>query len=319
LHADEIPIDLPLVRALVDASFPDLAPLPLRPLDATGSTNALFRLGDDLLVRLPRQPGGSATIDKEVRWLPVVGPPLPVVVPEVVAVGRPGFGYDERWSLVRWLEGRHPAPADRDPPDEPARTELASDLAGVVRALRRVPVPPEALADPGLRWYRGEPVTVLADEIRGAIDRSRRIPGLDLDLEAVSAVWDDAMSAAGPTRQCPEPRWLHGDLVAENLLVTDHGLSAVLDFGALSVGDPTVDLTAAWELLDPTARATFRDLVDVDDSTWEQARAWALAMGMMTFPYYWDTMPARCANRLAMIRSVLADFGHGAGSASSTP
>ena len=61
------------------------------------------------------------------------------------------------------------------------------------------------------------------------------------------------------------------------------------------------------DLLDPAARATFRDLVGVDEATWLRGRAWALALGVMTFPYYWSTMPARCAQRLAMTRAVLAD------------
>ena len=68
------------------------------------------------------------------------------------------------------------------------------------------------------------------------------------------------------------PAWYHGDLLAENLLVADDGrLCAVLDFGTLGVGDPSVDLVAAWEVLDPESRATFRRAVDVDDATWQRA------------------------------------------------
>jgi len=100
LHEDEIAIDLPLVRALVDRALPEFASHRLRPLDAFGSSNALFRLGEDLLVRLPRQPGGSATIAKEARWLPYVAPALAVAVPKIVAVGEPDLGYPERWSVV---------------------------------------------------------------------------------------------------------------------------------------------------------------------------------------------------------------------------
>jgi aminoglycoside phosphotransferase (APT) family kinase protein len=105
LHGDEIEIDLPLVRALVDRALPDLAGHPLRRLETSGSSNVLYRLGDDLLVRLPRQPGGSETITKEARWLPYVAPALPVAVPTIVAVGEPDLGYPERWSVVRWLDG----------------------------------------------------------------------------------------------------------------------------------------------------------------------------------------------------------------------
>jgi aminoglycoside phosphotransferase (APT) family kinase protein len=101
-------------------------------------------------------------------------------------------------------------------------------------------------------------------------------------------------------------RWYHGDLLAENLLVADGRLAAVLDFGGLSVGDPTVDLVAAWEVLDADSRAVFRRAVDVDDATWLTVAGWALLLAVMTFPYYGDTMPARCASRRAMAANVLA-------------
>ena len=306
MHDDELPVALPLVRALVDAAFPELATLPLRPLESTGSSNVQFRLGHDLVIRLPRQPGGTATIDKEARWLPVVGPRLPVAVPEVVAVGEPALGYGERWSIVRWLAGVHPPAVEPSAAGDPQRRLLAEDLAAVVLALKRAPVPRDARTDPDLRWYRGEPVVALAKATFAAVEQCRRIPGLDLDLDAVTDVWTEMM-ATPSVEHSENPRWLHGDLVAENLLLTHGRLVAVLDFGGLSIGDPTVDLVAAWEVLDPPGRETFRGLVDVDDRTWGQARTWALALGMMTFPYYWDTMPGRCANRLAMVRSVLAD------------
>ena len=41
-------------------------------------------------------------------------------------------------------------------------------------------------------------------------------------------------------------------------------------------------------------------------STWQRAKGWALYIALVTFPYYWDTMPARCADRRAMARAVLA-------------
>jgi aminoglycoside phosphotransferase (APT) family kinase protein len=303
LHHDEIPIDDALVRSLLGTLSSSYGQLPLRRLDTSGSSNALFRLGDELLVRLPRQPGGTATIEKEQRWLPYVAGALPASVPEIVSVGAPGFGYPERWSVVRWLAGEVPAvPAAAEEP----RHHLAGDLARVVTGLRGLDVPDAATHDPHLRSYRGEPLVGMDGSTREALASCRQIDALDLDLDACTAVWDDAMSLPG-AHEVAEPRWYHGDLVAENLLVRGGRLAAVLDFGGLSVGDPSVDLVVAWELLDPCARARFRAAVDVDDATWLRGRAWALALSVMTFPYYWATMPERCANRLALARAVLAE------------
>ena len=306
LHDDELLIDLSLVRALIDRALPEYASLPLSPLRASGSTNALFRLGDELLVRMPRQPGGTATIEKEARWLPQIGPLLPVSVPEVVAVGEPDLGYPERWSVVRWLEGEVPTVADPASHAGPTRPALARGLAAVVTALRDIQVPESALADPQLRSYRGAPLQSMDDTTRGNLAACREISGLDLDFDAALRVWEEAM-ALPQTGSGSEPRWYHGDLMAENLLARGGRLAAVLDFGVLAVGDPTVDLIVAWEVLDPEARDVFRRAVGADEKSWLRGRAWALSLALMTFPYYWNTMPDRCASRLAVARSVLAD------------
>jgi aminoglycoside phosphotransferase (APT) family kinase protein len=308
LHDDEIPIDAELVRALVDRAAPHYVDLPIRRLDATGSTNALFRLGDDLLVRLPRQPGGSATIAKEAKWLPVLGPSLPVGVPEVVAVFQPDGDYPEHWSVVRWIDGEHPEVVTPKTPVDPRRAGLAVDLAEVVNALGRAEVPSEAVGDPVLQWYRGEPLATMDAVTRQNIRRCRALNDFGYDLDVAERLWDEAMMLPG-VKDRPAPRWYHGDLTAENLLVRDGRLSAVLDFGAVSVGDPAVDLVVAWEVLDPPAREIFRRKVGVDDATWLRGRAWALSLTFLIW-YYWATMPQRRTRSIAVGRNVLADAGY---------
>lgn len=303
LHRDELPIGPALVRRLIDRRFAEYAHLPLHALPASGSSNVLFRLGDELLVRLPRQPGGGAAIDKERRWLPYLRDHLPVAVPQVVAVAEPCADFPERWSIVRWLEG---ARARAHAPGAAVPDELAADLADVILALRTVAVSAEAARDPSLRWYRGGALAAFDVSTRRAIDACRGLDGLDLDLDAALRVWQRALDLPGADAAGPD-HWFHGDLVAENLLLRNGRLSAVLDFGCLAVGDPSVELHGAWELLDAPGRTLLRGRLDVDDAEWGRARAWALALALGTFPYYWSTFPGRCADRLAMARSVLAE------------
>jgi aminoglycoside phosphotransferase (APT) family kinase protein len=303
LHADELPIDEPLVRALLRRTLPDAAGQPLRRLAATGSSNALYRLGVDLLVRLPRQPGGSAAIDKEARWTPYLAGRLPVQVPEIVAVGEPAAGYPERWSVTRWLDGEPVTAAAAAAMSASRRAQLAEDLAGIVLALRAVPVPSRALRDPELHWYRAGSLRDIAADTADNLARCRRM-ALDLDLDAAERLWTAATARPEPSAPGP-PRWVHADLLGENLLLHEGRLSAVLDFGGLAVGDPTVDLICAWELLDAPARRVLRDRVDVPDDVWQRGRAWALAIALMTFPYYARTMPQRCADRLVMAREAI--------------
>lgn len=306
LHEDELHIDAALVRQLVDHAFPDFSALPIRKLGATGSTNLQFRLGDELLVRLPRQAGGGAGIVKERRWTATIGRHLPVSVPEFVAIGEPGFGYPECWSIMRWQAGEHPKVYCPEASSPGGGRRLAAALAETVAALRDLEVSADLLGEAQLQNYRGRSLAAHDEHLRRNIDRCKSIPDLDLDLDAALAIWQQTLAL-------PEvddgPQWYHGDLVAENLLINSGQLTGVLDFGGLGVGDPSVDLHGAWELFDPPARDEFRKRLGVDDAQWQRGRAWALAIALMTFPYYWRTMPGRIADRLAMARAVLADAG----------
>ncbi len=315
LHDNEIRADITRVRQLVDTELPNYASLPLKRLAAFGSTNVLFRLGDELLVRLPRQPGGGSAIDKEQHWLPEISRHLSVRVPEVIAVGEPSSGFSERWSIVSWLEGELPKACSPEDPPGPERCALAADLADVIAALRAAQVPEAAATDPRLRTYRGRSLVEFDRHTRRNIENCRSIAGLDLDLDAALALWTDALALPGASGVDAE-RWYHGDLVAENLLLTNGRLTGVLDFGGLAVGDPTVDLHGAWELFDPPARELFRARLGVDDAEWLRGRAWALAIALGTFSYYWTKMPGRIRDRLAMARSVLADARSSAESSS---
>ena len=230
---------------------------------------------------------------------------MPVAVPEIVGVFGPDAGYPEHWSVARRLTGAHPEVIDPTTPTDRGREQLAADLADLVVALRSAPVPDQALEDPELRWYRGEPIATMDASVRDNLARCRAIDDFGVDLDAAERVWDGAMALPDADARVP-PRWYHGDLAAENLLVEDGRLSAVLDFGALSVGDPTVDLIAAWEVLDPPAREVFRRRAGVDELTWLRGRAWALGLALGIW-YYWSTMPERRASRTAVARNVLAD------------
>ncbi|MEW2117526.1 aminoglycoside phosphotransferase family protein [Streptomyces sp. NPDC005474] len=289
MHADEVEIDAPLVRNLIARQFPEWAELPVERLASAGTENAMFRLGGDLVVRLPRHPRAVGSIEHEQRWLSLLEPRLPVAVPEPLGRGGADEGFPWPWSVYGWLDGRNPAVDALESPET-----LAKELAGFIRALRRVD------AGNGPAHARAVPLSARDTETRAAL---AQLTGA-VDTEAVTARWEEALRApehAGP------PVWAHADLSPGNVLVSEGRLSAVIDFGCVGVGDPAVDLIVAWNLLPAGVRGTFREAVGADDAEWARGRGWALSISLIQLPYYWETNPVLAANSRHVIREILAE------------
>jgi aminoglycoside phosphotransferase (APT) family kinase protein len=288
MHADEVATDVDLVRRLLAGSFPRWAQLPLRPVPSSGTDNALYRLGEDLVVRLPRIGWAVTDVEAEQRRLRHLAAHLPLPIPEPLGVGAPDAGYPWPWSVYRWLPGEE-ARADRlaDP------VGTAETLAGFVGALHGIDV-----VDPPSGGGRGGPLAARDAATRAAI---AALDG-ELDAGAVTAVWEEALAA--PVRDTP-PVWVHGDLAPGNLLLREGRPAAVLDFGALNVGDPAVDLLVAWNLFSGAARERYRAALGVDDATWARGRGWALSVALIALPYYRDTNPALVAQSWRTLREVL--------------
>ena len=235
MHADEVDTDPSLVSRLLADQFPQWAHLPIERFESSGTDNAIYRLGEDMAVRLPRIPGGTGTIDKELRWLPKLAPLLPVAISQPLAKGSPGHGYPWHWSVHHWLDGESVNVERMADP-----VGLAQDLGGFVAALRRIDAAEGPIA--GRDGSRGVPLARRDAATREAIVQ---LDGV-VDTRAVTAAWEAAVRA--PTWQRPGV-WIHGDLLSGNVLVDGSGrLSAVIDFGCMVVGDPACDVMAAWTL-----------------------------------------------------------------------
>jgi len=294
MHVDEVDADVPLVCRLLTAQFPQWADLPIEPVHAAETDNAIYRLGSDMAVRLPRIEGATGQVDKEHRWLPRLAPLLPLAIPAPLAKGAPGEGHPWQWSVYRWLAGEH-ATSERIADLRKA----ARDLAQFVAALQRID--PTGGPLPGAHnSFRGVPLSMRDAETRAAI---ASLAGM-LDTGAVTAAWDAALQA--PAWHGP-PVWIHGDLLPLNLLVERGRLSAVIDFGCLGLGDPACDLMVAWTFLDAQTRAVFRAALPDDDVTWARGRGWALSFGLIALPYYQSTNPVLAGIARRAIDEALAD------------
>lgn len=274
MHQDEVAISAELVRGLVADQMPKFADLPITLVEPWGTDNAIWRLGAEMVVRLPRISWARHQPEAEARWLPQIAPHVDIQIPEPVALGQPGFGYPWSWSIHRWVPGED---ARLDRMEDPC--EFARRLAGLVQQLHDVPIHQAPAAR-----NRARPLAEYDEETRRAISSAAHL----IDANAALAIWEEALAA--PAYDAP-PRWVHGDLEG-NCVAADGRLAGIIDWGLACVGDPAVDVQVVWSpLCSPTSRAVFLETLDVDAATLARSRGAAINQACAALPYYQTTHP----------------------------
>ena len=273
MHADEVEVDDDMVRSLLAAQCPAWAGRALSRVPDSGTDNAIYRLGDELGVRLPRIHWAVDQVEKEWRWLGRLAPYLPAPVPVPLLKGDPGHGYPYPWLVYPWVNG-----TSLDQGTVGSLDRIVLDVAAFVVALREAPV-----GDGPPPRRRGGPMAPLDREVRWAVGK---LDGL-VDTGRALRVWEAALEA-GPWTEAPV--WVHGDLLPGNIVVRDGRLRGVIDWSGAGVGDPACDAMLGWSL-PPVARGAYREAAGFDDATWARARGWVVEQTTLFIPYYASTLP----------------------------
>ncbi len=298
MHTNEIETNVALVSTLIASQFPQWQDLLVTPFESSGSSNNLYRLGDAMVVRMPRIAQAAAHVAKERHLLPILAPQLPLAIPTPLARGVPDVVFPWEWSIHRWIEG-----GNANSTSFAAGHEVARDLAGFINALHSINTggaKNNAYAAGAHNSMRGSPLTQLDNTARSNIAALRH----EYSEAALTAEWELALHT--DTWQAT-PVWVHGDLLFGNLLFQGGRLAAVIDFGLLGIGDPACDLMPAWCLFDASSRTVFRDVINTDAATWSRGRGWALLFGLMVVPYYTNTNSILAALGRTAINAVLAE------------
>lgn len=286
-------IDERLVRSLLDAQFPQWSGLSVRRVVRDGWDNHSFRLGEEMVVRLPSAEAYAAQVEKEQRWLPVLAPGLSYPIPQPLGLGTPGCGYAWRWSINTWLEGETVDPASLG-----ESTRFAEDVARFLIELQSIDAAGGPAPGPH-NFHRGGSLSIYDAEVREAI---RRLDSR-IDRRAAIGVWEAALGTAWRRPAV----WVHGDMSTGNLLELDGHLCGVLDFGGLGVGDPACDLAIAWTFFRGEARRAFAGKLSLDSATWLRARAWALWKGLVLAANLSETNALEWRDPLGVVHLILEE------------
>ncbi|MUO79194.1 phosphotransferase [Agrobacterium vitis] len=294
---DRLTISVELVQRLIADQFPQFSLLAIQPIIPGGWNNRSFRLGSEMIIRMPSAQRYEQQVEKEQRFLPMLAPHLPLPITEPVAMGRADHSYPFSWGIYRWIDGETPLPtwiANSE--------QFAVDLGEFLRTLHGLDGANGPLAGPH-NFYRGGLLATYDEETRTTITKL----GTDIDTSRATALWDQALASHW---QRP-PVWLHGDIAPGNLLVKNDRLSAVIDFGSCGTGDPACDLAIAWTMMDSVAAKVFRTTLGHDEATWDRARGWALWKTLITLQKQIETPETGATETQAMLDRILGSDFHG--------
>ncbi|MES2215155.1 MAG: aminoglycoside phosphotransferase family protein [Pseudomonadota bacterium] len=253
-----------LAHKLIAEQSPEYAHLPVTEVEKQGHDNRTYRLGNDMLIRMPTAESYALKVPKEQDLLPKLASCLSISIPAPIKMGAPSQEYPYPFSIYKWLEG---ASINLLTLDNKTLEHLAFDLAKFLKELQNItnidgPAPGKH------NWWRGDHVSVYD---KGARDQIAKLSSI-IDTHKAIKLWEDACS----TKWHKKPVWIHGDFATGNMLMRGDKLSAVIDFGGAALGDPACDLVIAWTYLSGKSRDVFIEALDLDSDTWLRARAWAL-------------------------------------------
>ncbi|PEX80297.1 aminoglycoside phosphotransferase family protein [Bacillus cereus] len=263
------PINVSLVEKLIQEQFPEWAHLEVKPVKHSGHDNKTFHLGDQMSVRLPSDAAYAPQVEKENKWLPILSKELSLPISAPIAKGNQSEEYPWSWSINKWVEGETVTKENVHD-----LNEFATDLGSFLVALQSIDASNGPIAG-AHNFYRGGLISVYDQEARVAIENNKDV----FDEALLKYFWNLALRSTWERK----PVWVHGDIAPGNLLVKDGKLSAVIDFGILGVGDPACDAAMAWTFFDKNSRNIFKEILRMDEETWNRARGWALWKALITY------------------------------------
>ncbi len=257
-------ITLNLAKKLIATQFPEYFHLNVTEVEAQGHDNRIYRIGDDMLIRMPTTEVYALKVPIEQALLPKLAKQLSIAISETVKMGLPSDDYPYPFSIYKWLNGES---ANHLTLSEKALAHIASALANFLTELQAIsnlkgPSPGQH------NWWRGDHISVYDKGAKEQIANLRDI----INAEHALDLWEKACA----TKWENTAVWIHGDFASGNILIKDNKLSGIIDFGGTALGDPACDLVIAWTFLKGNSRKIFQDAMALDDDTWLRAKAWAL-------------------------------------------
>ncbi|MBS1707554.1 MAG: phosphotransferase [Armatimonadetes bacterium] len=273
----EIEVTPETVRLVVNEQLPHLASHDITFL-GYGWDNDAYLVGNHIF-RFPRRQIAVEMVEFEAAILRLLPNTLPLEVPRLEQVGRPSGAYPHSFLVYQMVKGTSAC-------DLPQAYRLsAQDASTLGQFLRQIHAIPATVSDTirGDTMRKGD-IPFRLGKIEAAI---AALPG-----DALPAGKDEVLQAArilARATSADKLTLVHGDLYARHVLVDSRRVTGVIDWGDAHVGDPALDLSIAYTMLNAETAATFFLAYGIEDERTQK----------------------RAMFRALFYSAVLADFGIG--------
>lgn len=294
MHHDQVHIDSDIARRMIHDQFPQYLHEEIVPVEASGTVNAIFRIGSRKAARFPlraMEPAECAELLRsEAEAMSEMSQLCPFPTPRTIGIGEAGPLFPMPWTVQTWIDGDIATPTGLS-----GSASFALDLVRLVTSLRQGNVRGRRFDGRG----RGGSLADHDDWMKACFSKSEGL----LDVARLRRMWAGfrELPSAGPDVMS------HKDLIPANLLVRGERLIGVLDGGGFGPADPSLDLVVAWHLLDRERRAVFRDAIQADELEWKRGAAWAFEQAMGLVWYYRASNPSMSRLGHSTISRLLED------------
>lgn len=294
MHKDVVGISIEAARQMIPEQFPQYKNHAIEPLLNIGTDHSIFRVGSAAVAKFPLRSINPAMVADALRCEAAAMIELasccPVPTPRPIGLGQPSPTYPQPWILQTWVEG------EIAKPEGLCNSHVfARDLADLLESLRQADMQDRRFDGTG----RGGCLRDHDEWIATCVAKSEGL----LDVGKLQRLWARFRELPASTSTVMS----HRDLIPANLLVRGERLVGVLDGGGFGPADSSLDLVAAWHLLDQDRRAILRNQLGSNDIEWRRGAAWAFQQAIGLVWYYEQTNPAMSALGRSTLARIVAD------------
>lgn len=280
-------IPISTIKEIISKQFPEYSNLEIRLVENNGHDNRTYHLGNALSLRFPSDIAYATQVIKEYKYCPILQKTLTLSITQPIKLGLPSPLFPYHFSINKWIEGEVATRANIYD-----LNLFALELAQFINGLQRCATSDGPLAG-SHNFYRGGNLSIYHNETLHAIKECTLF-----DQNECLKIWMNALASD----DYQENVWVHGDIARGNLLIKDHHLCAVIDFGSIAIGDPACDYAIAWTFFEPDSRKIFLETLNADKQVIKRARAWALWKALITL-----NDPTRSKDAIYTLNQILND------------